>query len=654
MKKEDFVKPEMQSIGFMLILLLGFSCEQGLQPSIPADPESLPFVSTGFWSVRYDPGGYTGGSYGISLSETVPLPVDSQHFQDPELADSLFFSRFWRVGGGLNLVFSIAVPESNDPSIESRISGILQDASVVPPEGLRRIYLSDRNFQEIESERDSRSVEPPPEVNHRLLITFDPTDPDTCLIVQDSVTVDFTVSSADSMVFYLDTGSGESEFVLHPDSNGVCRREFTSILAINRLYTSLEGEALGHARLTSAYLTGAGFYPLSATTQNYTVEFILPDSISAWTPISKISDDIWQSAPGGLTGGLPVALGNYLTTEDRHGYTLSLLSGGSPDSIDELVVNSLSDVLHSSLSFPSADFAFTEVKNPDGRMVLPVFGGVFFARGSLEPLLDVSGWDEMIARGELPEGFGILTDAARGILLQSLWLDPVLEDMLVSWLPLRYYSAMVDDPEGIATLREGYMKYYLYNTERAALSGSPSLTVEYSIADPLLALSPQRYFISRGKGVILLEYMYSRGILTNLPALLQRFTHSWSSNYWPSIYSTLLYSEKLRGEYQELLRRLFYLPGVPQIKVSWIEDDGIVYMNPMEIQPGIPFSLPLDSIQCMVYMPDTSFTRTTFIDSGMLQLVIDPPSGITGNVRAIDLNHQWTIPADFMYRRETN
>jgi len=38
----------------------------------------------------------------------------------------------------------------------------------------------------------------------------------------------------------------------------------------------------------------------------------------------------------------------------------------------------------------------------------------------------------------------------------------------------------------------------------------------------------------------------------------------------------------------------------------------------------------------------------------MLQLVIDPPSGITGNVRAIDLNHQWTIPADFMYRRETN
>ena len=654
MKKEDFVNPEFLRIISLLAILLCSCCGSGFQPSVPPDTSSLPTVSTGLWSVRYDPAGYTAGVYDLSISVAQPPPVDSLHFQDPELADSLVFSRVWRIGGGWNLVLSLSAPQFNDPAVESRINETLQNAVILSPEGLRRVFLSDRSYQEIENERASHSVEPPPEVSHRLWITFDPGKPDTCLLVKDSLTVDFTVSSTDSMVFRLDTGGGEQEFVLYPDSNGISSREFTSVLEINRLYTSLNGETLGHARLTSAYLTGAGFYPLSAATQNYTVEFFLPDSISAWTPVGKISDSIWQSSPGGITGGLPVALGNYVTTEDRNGYTLSLLSGGTADSSDIAVVHILSEVLNSTLDFPSADFAFTEVKNPDGRMVLPVFGGLFFARGSLEPLMDVSGWDEFMAFGELPEGFTMIMDAARGILMQSLWLDPVLKEMLVSWLPLRYYSMMVDDPAGIVTLREGYMKYYLFYTEKAALSSEPSVPVEYSIADPMLAGSPLGSFISRGKGVILLEYMYSRGILVNLPALLQGFTHSWSSNYWPRIYSTLLYSDKLRGQYQELLRKLFYLPGVPQIQVSWRENDGVINMIPVEIQPGTPFSLPLDSIPCMVYMQDTSFTRTTYIVDGMLQLTVDPPVGITGGVRAIDLNHQWIIPADFMYRRETN
>lgn len=652
MKKQDFVNPESRAAAILLLLTALSACQQGSRQAVPPDVTDLSIVSTGNWSVFYDPEGLAHGTYDLSLTDSGFIPLDSIHFQDSELADSLVFSRGWAAGGGMTLVFSVTVPAFTDQSIEGIVTDILEDASLSRPQGLRRIYLSDRNYEEIENERASSSVEPPPEVSHRIVVVFDPTNPDTCLFLRDSLTVDFTGSSADSMQFFIETGEGRRDFVLYPDESGVCSREYTTVLRMNMLYTGLYGEVLGHARLTSAYLTGAGFFPLSATTQNYTAEFILPDSIFAWTPLVREPEGIWHSEPGGITGGLPVALGNYTTVRDRHGYTLSLLSGGLPDSVDRSVVETLSEVLNRTLDFASADFAFTEVQNPDGSMVLPVFGGIFFSRGSLEPLSDVSNWVEMVSTGEVPEGFGILFKAGRGILMQSLRLDPVLEDMLVSWLPVRYYSMAADDSLGLVTLRQAYMKYYLYNTETAAIASESGTTTEYALADPLLAGSPLGSVISSGKGVILLEYMDSRGILANLPALLQGFTHSWSSNYWPRVYSTLLYSDKLRGQYQELLQKLFYLPGVPQIRVSWLESNGTVYMDPTEIQPGVPFSLPLDSIPCLIHLQDTSFTRTTFIENGILQTTVDPPPGFDGTVTAIDLNHEWLIPADFMYRRE--
>ncbi len=96
--------------------------------------------------------------------------------------------------------------------------------------------------------------------------------------------------------------------------------------------------------------------------------------------------------------------------------------------------------------------------------------------------------------------------------------------------------------------------------------------------------------------------MNSLGLLQRLPWLLQAFTHSWSSNYWPRIYSTLLYSEKLTDQYQTLLRNLFYLPGVPQITVEWRQDNGTIFMETTEYQPGEPFGLPLDSCLCLIHL----------------------------------------------------
>lgn len=652
MKKEHFVNPEVVFAIFVLAALALSSCGSGAEPAQTSGSPGNISVFAGQWVVEYDPGDFSRGVFNAFMTNEEPLPVDSLHFQDPELADSLVFRRAWAQGGGSFLIFSVTVPAFQDTSAARRIWSILEGSSAIHPQGLRAVYLSDRSFSEIDEERASPSVEPPPEVNHHLVVTYDPTNQDSCLHIRDSLVVDFTVSNSDSMIFSLDQGEGERNFTLYPDSMGKCSRVFEGVLGINRLYTDHLGNVTGHARLTSAYLTGQGFFPLSDATQNYTAEFILPDSIYAWTPLREVSNDLWQSAPGGITGGLPLALGNYSTYETGFGgYTKALLSGGIPDSLDSQVISTSAAVLSNTLSFASAGFAFIEIQNPDGDMVCPVFGGVFFSRGSLESLADVSDWDERISTAEVPEGCRILTSFAEGLLMQSLRLDPVLEDMLISWLPLRYYAFVEGDPEGIITLREGYMKYYLYSTEMISLNGNPEYRTEYSIADPRLADSPLRPFIAGGKGVILLEFMHSRGLLVKLPDLLQGFTHSWSSNYWPRIYSTLLFNDKLSDQYRDLLRKLFYLPGIPQITVEWREDKGIVYMEPFEIQPGIPFNLPMDSIPCLLHLQDTVFVREAYLQNGLLQCEINLPEGEAGMVTAIDLNGERVLPADFMYRR---
>lgn len=654
MKKVHFVNPEPFFVCFLLLFLIVSGCGTGAVPEVETDSSLSRSLSSGLWSVSYDPAGFTGGTFGLVMTDSVFSSVDSLHFHDFDQADSVVYRRGWYVGGGRILVFSVTAPATTDPAARGRIERILEGASAVPPPGLRRVHLSDRSYAEIDSARTSPNVEPPPVVTHRLVITYDPTNSDSCLVIQDSLRVDFTGSSEKSMVFVFDAGEGMREFVLYPDSNKISLHDFTAVLEMNRLYTGLDGSVSGHARLTSAYLTGKGFYPLSETTQNYIADFVLPDSMYSWTPLSRMSENSWKSEPGGITGGLPIALGSYSTTTTSSGYTVSVMAGGVPDSVDRSVIETISGVLTRTLDFSSARFAFIEIKNPDGNIVLPVFGGLLFSRGALTPLSDVSDWDERLSRGEVPDGSDILTGVASGILMQSLKIDPVFEEMLVSWFPLRYFALAGNNSEGVVTLREGYMKYYLFNTETSALRGGPSAVTEYSISDPALADSPLRHFIAGGKGVILLEYMDSRGLLANLPALLQDFTHSFSSNYWPRIYSTLLYSNNLRNQYQELLTKLFYLPGVPQIQVQWREDKHVIYLNANEIQPGIPFSLPMDGIHCMVHLPDTSFTRTVSLVNGVLQCALNLPPGKTGSVRAIDLNPEWLIPADFIYTREEN
>lgn len=665
MKKEYFVKPVLSAMVLMTFLAI-LACDSGTQQGQGFAPVPFSEVTECSRTIRYDQSDLPEMTFlideialapGMELAET-----DSLHFQEPAIPDSLRINRTFPLGGGSALVFSVNIPAGAGSDILASASRILHEAVLLPPDGLRSVYLSDRSFSDIDQERASTAVEPPPEVSHYMRISYRPDNPDSCLTVLDSMVVKFQGSNVDSLhLRFSDSNSAvisvagrfgrsesENRFICFADSNGIYSGVFINVLSINRLYLDGEGEPIGQARLTSAFLSGRGSYPLSSTPENYTVRFDLPDSITAWTPLPEDTEGIRRSNPGGIIGGLPVAIGNYTRRDLFDRYSLLVLEGGEPDSVDGTVINRIAEAMIQTLDFPSANFSFVEILNPDGDMVIPGFASLMYSRGSLTILEDVSQWSDKLSSGELPDGCRIVTGAAEGILMQSLQLDPVLFDMLRAWFPLRYYQLIQEDQSALLSFREAYLKYYLFNTELMSFGGGNSVLREYSLADPRLFDSPLRPYVAGGKGVLILEYLNSLRMLNRLPFLLNNFTHASSGNYWLKIYSSLRI-ERDSSQY-ELLRKLFYLPGIPQVNVDWNEENGLILMDMTEIQPGTSFDLPLET--CVIHLADTSFTRevTFSLETGLYQCGAGP-SGL-GQVNAIDLNPYRVVPVDLVYNRE--
>ncbi|MEA3265703.1 MAG: hypothetical protein U9P42_01995, partial [Candidatus Fermentibacteria bacterium] len=170
---------------------------------------------------------------------------------------------------------------------------------------------------------------------------------------------------------------------------------------------------------------------------------------------------------------------------------------------------------------------------------------------------------------------------------------------------------------------------------------------EHSLGDPMLNDSPLRPFVAGGKGVVVMEYLYSLRMLNRLPYLLQDFTHASSGNFWLKVSSSL---RVYRGtDKYDLLRALLYQPGIPQIHAGWWEENDKVFVHMTEIQPGLPFNLEFG--ECRLHFSDTTVVRemTHSIEPGLDQCTIGL-SGF-GEVNAIDINHAGIIPADIMYSR---
>ncbi len=425
-----------QTLSFIFLtslILMGACGSSGDPPEAPADRGGST-ITAGQWTVSFNPGNSRGISFGAVLTDSAGASsisgTDSIHLQEPDIPDSIRFSRKWELGGGSILVFSLTAPFTDGTALNGRASEILESAVAIEPPGLRSVYLSDRSPGWMDLQRTPLSVEQSPVLNHFVSITFDPENSDTALLIVDSLVVVFPANGTDPIV--LDhRGTDEAiQVVRYPDSRGLHTEVFTSALELNRVYTSGEAGVTGHVRLTSAFLTGRGFFPLpdasSATTQNYSVTFDLPEGCTAWTPLARQSDTLMASGPGGIAGGLPVALGSYTPMMINSEHDLLALAGGEPDSLDLLATERIAGALAETLDFRSSRFSFIEIQYPDGDAVFSVFGGLFFSRGSLESLADVSGWVHLIRSGETPDGFPILVLAARGVLMQSLSLIPFL------------------------------------------------------------------------------------------------------------------------------------------------------------------------------------------------------------------------------------
>ena len=660
-----FVSP-----GLILFALVLISCGENGSPVEQIGGTVSPqgsLIHQGSWSVLYDDQDAASMMVELVIEDVSEASerneVDSLNFSG-SLPDSLRFNMEWRMGASSALVFSVVIPDNGDQLLRGSARTVCETAVAVRPEGLRSVFLSDRTGSVIDEERASTAVEPPPRVNHHLLVYYRQDSTSTSLEVIDSLVVDFRESVADSMAFtyiYRDgssvisstagifrRGSGQDQYHCFADSSGIYTGVFRNQFRINIPYLDSQGRVSVQSRLTSAYLSGDAYYPISSEPENYTVRIFLPDSISSWTPLERGEfPDEWHSGPGGIAGGLPMAMGNYTESTLFPRYRMLVLEGSPISSLDSIAVSKIASLLRSSLDFPSAEFSFVEIINPDGPVVVSAFGGMLFSRGSLESLADVSTWDESLTSGIVPPGSGILVDAAKGILLQSLQLDPILFDVIAAWTPLRYYSANVDDEEGTAAVRRSYMKYYLFNTEALGGNGSTPVIAEYALGDPMLDASPLRPFVVGGKGVIVMEYLHSLRMLNRLPYLLQDFTHASSGNFWLKISSSLRVYRNT--DKYDLLRALLYQPGIPQIHASWWEEDEKILIEMVEIQPGLQFDLEFS--QCQLILSDTTITRTLMpsIEPGLIQCTAGLPG--YGAVNAIDLDHHGLIPADIMYTR---
>lgn len=656
------------SVVWILFALLITSCgNKGIPAETFEISDEYTVIQLGPWSVKHDPLDDTSMNSELVFVSTLAAArgseVDSLNYNNP-LPDSLRFNMEWHVGGSAVLVFSVTIPDRGDEQLVRLARAICYDASIVRPAGLRSVFLSDRTGSQIDLERASTAVEPPPNVTHHLMVYYQQDSTGSLLEIIDSLVVDFTGSNADSMAFtfiHRDASSvisstagifrrdsAQNKYFCFADSSGMYTGVFRNQFQINIPYLDSRGRVGVQSRLTSAYLSGDAYYAISAVPENYIVRIFLPDSISSWTPLAGgDSPDEWHSNPGGIVGGLPIAIGNYTESSLFPRYRLLIFEESPISSFDSIAVEKIASVLRSTLDFPSAEFSFVEIINPGGPVVTSAFGGMLFSRGSLESLADVSAWDENLATGIVPSGSEILIGAAEGILLQSLQLDPIISDMLAAWIPLRYYAANTNDEQDIILMRNAYLKYYLFNTENLGGSGSTPVIAEYALGDPMLNNSPLRSFVAGGKGIIVMEYLNSLRMLNRLPYMLQDFTHASSGNFWLKISSTLRVYRST--DKYDLLRALLYQPGIPQIRVRWWEDDERILIDMTEIQPGLPFNLEFS--ECQLHLTDTTITRTLMpsIEPGLVQCTAGLPG--YGEVAAIDLNHTGMIPADLMYTR---
>ncbi len=645
--------------GIALAVLLVSGCA-GEQAREPAVTQAWNFVSLeeGGNTVRVpivpgmDPAAF---DFRLELRRDVPLPVSDRVTRS---SDSLSLVRMFPLGGGAVLALT-ASPA--DPGRMSLADSLLEQSVLVRWHGLRSVRLSDVWGDSIDSIREAPQKMPTLVINHSLEIAFTPADPDSSLVLTDTISFsggDTVLLSAHpgvpgdfaalSGTVGRSTSAAGAWFCKAPEdsSSGGFLGVFSAVLPRNwHIYDSSGGGLLGRCRMNSLLL-GGGYVPVGGGMNRFRIRVDAPHGMEVFCPLPTVfSEDggapaEFSTGAGLHRGVVPVFIGDFdtaLLSDGRTGLAVQAGLDTAGVAADSMWADHMSGVLWSHLGFPGAVFSILVVDGGGDDCMAPYHGCLVVSPGVLSELAGVFVWGDSLAAGSPAAGVRVAVAGAECFTSQSIFLDPVLEDVIKAWMPCRFLDYMSDD-ESLFRMRRAYRNYYLHQT--AVIGGE-----ERALADPALGDSPLSDPVICGKGPLVMEYLYTQNCLGRLSLVLESFRHSGS--YWSKIRANLGLQEGERRS--RILRQFLYQPGIPQVETEWWEEGGQVTLSPRQMQSSGDFGILFGS--CKVFLDDGT-SRTVLLNEGREGILNGflPPEA-AGRVVAVDLNPDESIPADIVYRR---
>jgi hypothetical protein len=596
--------------------------------------------------------GASPGEFSLALRRDVRLPVSPEVIQS---GDSLTLSRHFPLGGGSVLILTGTSP---DPGRLSAVKSMLEGSILERWPGLRSVTLSDTSPASIDSARNRIPRDAPLIIHHNVDIRFAPTHSESSLTVVDTLSFSGRYSPFLSvnrdMAGTLEAVVGSIEYEAHrgwrcvadsslfpPEFVGVYRE----VIPRNWYTTDAStGEILGRSRLNSSLL-GGRYLPVGDYPNRFDIQVTAPRGMQVFVPLSpsySLNDTLqaFTTGTGLVRGTVPVFIGDYEELLLSDGRSRLLIQADIDDESMEQGLHwadNLGGFLQQHLGFPGSTFSILVLEDDGNGFSVPYHGCLVVSPGALESVSGVFSWADSLSVGRPGRGIGVVASAAASFTLQSIYIDPVLADMIQAWIPCRF-MAVYGTQDGLIGMRRAYRKYYLHQTE--ATGG-----LEHALSDPDLRGSPLYDPVVRGKGPVVLEYLEREGCLRSLPNLLDNLRHSGS--YWPKLHTNLGFFEG-QSRYR-LIRDFLYTPGIPQVEVEWWIEGGVLQAFTRQMQPSDSFSIQFRSAVLLFENNDPITIMLSQDSSGRLSGII--PSRASDPVVGIDVNPEEVIPADIVYRR---
>jgi hypothetical protein len=578
--------------------------------------------------------------------------------------DSCFVERIWTRGGGEVLVLRVSAQGDTPRTLLGMAQPVLSGATESDWPGLRSASLSTRNSAQIRAELEQEDVTPPPQVSHSLYLGIEPGA--MTLSVADSFMVDFSPTPGLGRVsFFLPHVDAQATEVIVA-IEGSCSREADSLVCVpdsatrifRGAYTTLldgfymeeEGFVHGQVRLSSSFCSGEWIYPGNLLPSTYEVTASVPSGTSFYCPLlpsgSSVSEGrslvSFVSPEGGIISPLPWAAGEfeeafvasgrsrvfYGSEVDEQSARLSLISA-----------DMLATALWNGLGFEGARLDFVLLEGLGTPVLSSGPGCLMISPDILATLQGHQSWVDSLSSGLVPVAPRIVARGARAMLLLSTYLPDATADALSAYSVFLFERSW-GSAAAADSLLEAFRLYYLNSSETAG-------GVEYSLADPMLPGSPLAEPVLMGKAPLVFAMLSEAlpGFEYGLARGLGNLRHSGYC------YGRIAAASGLGdGASADFYWDWLYMPGVPQICVTWADSAETIYIRIEQLQPGPDFPLPQPQAR-VIYsrgLPAVDYLEGP--DAEGRYAIAAYPWG--GRVVSIELWPGMVLPADIVYERQ--